>query len=106
MVLLQPLLVVHDGLRFVDHPVEVFVEPVHEDSRRPEERDVHGLGIHRSGSPADQPDRAGLVDVDHVVQVRHEVVRAERGLDAGLRELTGHRLGHLGVADVATAGTV
>src|SRR5215510_2470669 len=32
VVLLQPLLLVHDGLRFVDHPVEVLILPVHEDA--------------------------------------------------------------------------
>src|SRR5207237_441918 len=50
--------------------------------------------------------RVCLVYAGQVVDATHEDVRAERGLDACLRELTGHRLGHLGVADVATAGTV
>src|SRR5438445_9705720 len=61
MVLLEALLLVHDGLGFVEHPVEVLVVPVDEDPRRLEQRAVDGLGVHRAGAPADQPDRSGLV---------------------------------------------
>src|SRR4030095_5828105 len=55
VVLLQALLLVHDRLRLVDHPVEVLVVPVYEDPWRLEERAVDGLGVHRVGSPADEP---------------------------------------------------
>src|SRR2546425_543525 len=106
VVLLEALLVVHDRLRLVHHPVELFVVPVHEDTGRLEQRHVEGLGVHRPRAPADQPDRPRLVDVDHVVQVGDEVVRAERGLDPGLGELAGHRLGHLDVTHIATARAV
>ena len=101
MVLGQALLLVHDRLRLVDHPVEVLVVPVHEDARRLEERAVHGLGVHRVRAPADEPHRPRLVHVDHVVQVVHPLVRPERGLDAGLVELARDRLGDFLVAHVA-----
>src|SRR3989475_3842253 len=103
VVLLEALLVVHDRLGLVDHTVELLVLPVYEDAGRLEQRHVDVLGVGRPHAPADQPDRPGLVDVDHVVQVGHEVVGAEGRPDPGLRELTGHRLGHLGVAHVAAA---
>src|SRR5881409_995385 len=106
VVLLKALLVVHDRLGLVDHTVELLVVPVHEDAGRLEQRHVHILGVGRPHAPADQPDRSGLVDVDHVVQVGDEVVRAERGLDPGLGELAGHRLGHLDVTHIATARAV
>src|SRR2546429_6752190 len=57
VVLLEALLFVHDRLRLVDHPVEVLVQPVHEDPGRPEERHVDRLGVHRARPPADQPHR-------------------------------------------------
>src|SRR5882672_1863043 len=67
VILLEALLLVHDRLRLVDHAVEVLVVPVHEDAGGLEERVVHGLGVHRSGPPADQPYSPRIVDVDHDV---------------------------------------
>src|SRR5262249_46380226 len=43
VVLLETLLLVHDGLGFVEHPVEVLVLPVHEDARRLERRPIGAL---------------------------------------------------------------
>src|SRR4030095_2117337 len=77
VVLLQALLLVHDGLGFVEHPVEVLVVPVDEDARRLEEGAVHSLGVHRAGAPADQPDRSRLGHIHHAVQIGHAVGGAE-----------------------------
>src|SRR3990167_3583427 len=87
-VLLEALLLVHDRLRLVRHPVELGVVIVRQDAPRAEERHVDGLGVHGRRAPADEPDRPGLVHVDVVVEVRDELVRAHGRADARLGELT------------------
>ena len=106
MVLGEALLLVHLRLRLLHHPVEVLVVPVDEDIGRLEERHVDGLGIHRRVPPADQPDRAGLVHVHHVVQVVDELEGPQRGLDPGLGELARDRLPDLLVPHVAALRAV
>src|SRR5215813_2479267 len=87
VVLGEPLLLVHHGLRLVDHAVEVRVVVVAEQAPGAEERHVDALGIHHGLPPADEPHGPCLVDVDHVVEVVHELERLQRGLDTSLGQL-------------------
>src|SRR5439155_2250156 len=66
VVLLQALLVVHDRLRLVHHPVEVGVVVVREQVARAEERHIDALGVERALAPADQPHRPRPVHINHV----------------------------------------